>query len=544
LIGDHGGMSEQVSVQTIPAFLAATVTRRADEPALSYICGGELHWRTWREIWTDAQTLAAAQRTAGVEPGDRVAHVSENRYEWIVTDLALHLAGAVHVPIHVTLSGQQIAEQIADCGARLVFVSTSELLAKFHNRLSGQVAVWLHDDQADYRKEALLRPAARVPRPAVAPEDLATILYTSGTTGRPRGVVLSQRNLAANATAIVTAYGGDSDETRLNVLPLSHIYARTCDLYTWVYCGSRLVLGESRDTIARDLALVRPTTLSAVPFVYERIADSLNATGIANESSLHDFFGGRMKRLTCGGAPLSPHIGSWYAERGLPIHCGYGLTEASPVVTVSTAGAYRAGSVGRPLANVELRLAEDGEILVRGPNIMTGYWKDPEACKQAIRDGWLHTGDLGKIDNDGFLTIVGRNSEMIVLSTGKKVSPCCVESLLTESPLIDQAAVFGEGRGALVALIVPSTVSERGGKNAEFEVEIKRCLASASHEEQVRSFAILNRPFSVEHGELTAKRSLCRAQIAANFAAELAILVEDRSAELRPDGPTPEDKVA
>jgi long-chain acyl-CoA synthetase len=543
LIDHHGEMGEQTCEQTIPAFLAATVARRADEPALGCIRDGDLHWRTWREVADEAQRSAASIQARGIEPGDRVAHVSENRYEWIITDLALHLAGAVHVPIHVTLSGQQMAEQIADCGARLVFVSSRQLLdEKLSGGLESNLAVLVHDEIEESAGASL----ASSPRPQPpAPDDLATILYTSGTTGRPRGVMLSQRNLAANAAAIVEAYGGGPDETRLNVLPLSHIYARTCDLYTWVYRGSRLVLGESRDTIARDLALVRPTTMSAVPYVYERIADSLKASGVANESSLRDFFGGRMKRLTCGGAPLSPHIDSWYAERGLPIHCGYGLTEASPVVTVSTRDSYQAGSVGRPLPNVEVRLADDGEILVRGPSIMTGYWKDSEATAQAIRGGWLHTGDRGEVDNDGFLTIVGRNSETIVLSTGKKVSPCCIESLLTGSPLIEQAAVFGEGQGALVALIAPSIESEeRGTRYEEFGIEIKRCLADASHEEQVRRFAILNRQFSVERGELTAKRSLCRAQIAANFAAELAVLAEDRVAEPRPDGPTPKDKLA
>jgi long-chain acyl-CoA synthetase len=547
-------MSEQVSAQTIPAFLAATVARRGDEPALGCVRGGQLSWRSWRVVADDANRLAEQVRTRGIQPDDRVAHVSENRYEWVVTDLAIHLAGAVHVPIHTTLSGQQMAEQIADCGARLVFVSTKELLAKFGNRLSVNVAVVVHDEQDDGNEKTLLgKPAvapgvspSSSPRPqSPVPEDLATILYTSGTTGRPRGVMLSQRNLASNAQAVVEAYGGGPDETRLNVLPLSHIYARTCDLYAWIYRGSRLVLGESRDAIARDLAIVRPTTMSAVPYVYERIADSLEAMGIATESSLRDFFGGRMKRLTCGGASLSPHIESWYAERGLPIHCGYGLTEASPVVTVSTWDTYRAGSVGRPLPNVELLLAEDGEILVRGPSIMLGYWKNTQATSPAIRDGWLHTGDRGKIDSEGFLTIIGRKSEMIVLSTGKKISPTCIESLLGESPLIEQAAVFGEGQGALVALIVPSIESkERANCKLDIGIEIKRCLADASHEEQVRRFAILDRPFSIERGELTNKRSLCRARIAANFAAELAILAEDRAADHRPDGPTSKGKVA
>jgi long-chain acyl-CoA synthetase len=534
------GMNSNATKLSIPAFFESSVARRGDEPALGLITDGQLRWRTWREIWQDAQALAAVLRTAGIEPNDRVAQVSENRYEWIIADLAMHLAGAVHVPIHVSLSGPQIAEQIADCGARIVIVSSIELLAKFRNLLSPQVAVRMHDEQADGKEDTLQD------KPAVAPDDSATILYTSGTTGRPRGVMLSQRNLAANAQAIVEAYGGDSDEVRLNVLPLSHIYARTCDLNTWVYRGSRLVLGESRETIARDLQVVRPTTLSAVPYVYERIANSLSASGDLDQTAfLKNFFGGRMKRLTCGGAALPPTVETWYAERGLPIHCGYGLTEASPVITVSMRNTYRPGSVGKPLANVEMRLAEDGEILVRAPSVMLGYWQDSAATAEAIRDGWLYTGDLGEVDADGFLTIVGRKSEMIVLSTGKNVSPSRVEVMLTASPLIEQAAVFGEGRKSLVALIVPTTRGEdRGTRSEEIAAEVRRCLETAAHEEQVRDFVFVERPFSLERGELTVKQSLCREVIAVNFAAELAILGEERAGHDRHDGPSTSAEIA
>jgi long-chain acyl-CoA synthetase len=563
-------MADIDALLSIPAFFESTVARRGDEPALGCIRGGELHWRTWRNISSDAQSLAAILQAAGIQPGDRVAQVSENRYEWIITDLAIHLAGAVHVPIHVTLSGEQMAEQIADCGARLAYVSNEDLLATFVDQLASDIVVFVYDDQQDRRDGAVLtmpRPAgnsdlmlggtpraqgdgrgrcqSKTPRPsleapgratqisrtaarmpAVAPDDLATILFTSGTVGRPRGVMLSQANLATNAAAIVQAYGGDADETRLNILPLSHIYARTCDLYTWVCRGSRLVLGERRETLARDLQLVRPTTLSAVPYVYERISDELRARGNTDEATLKHYFGDRMKRLTCGGAALPASVEAWYAERGLPIHCGYGLTEASPVVTVSTRQSYRLGSVGRPLANIEARLADDGEVLVHGPSVMLGYWKDAETTAKAIRDGWLRTGDLGEIDGDGFLTIVGRKSEMIVLSTGKKVSPSRIEALLASSPLIDQAAVFGEGKSKLVALITPNrkTLNNLPVREWHSHVadEIGRCLTEGARHEQIGQFVLLDRPFSIERGELTAKLSLCRSWIAKNFATELA----------------------
>jgi len=414
----------------------------------------------------------------------------------------------------------------------MVFVSSESLLAKFADLLDEEMAIRIHDDE-------LLAGPPRVPiagergSPATA-DDLATILYTSGTTARPRGVMLSQGNLAANAAALVEAHAGHSDPTRLCILPLTHIYARTCDLYTWVCRGSQLVLAERRDTLPRDCQLVRPTSLNAVPYVYQRIADRVRAAGLDDEAAvLRGVFGGQMHRLMCGGAALAPDAEAWYANRGLPVLCGYGLSEASPVVSSSTLAAHRLYSVGRPLPGVEVRIAEDGEVLVRSTGVMLGYWQDPAATAEAIRGGWLHTGDLGELDDDGYLAISGRKKELIVLSTGKNVSPTRVENLLTASPHIEQAAVFGDGRAGLVALIVPAA----GGFAREvYAEEITACLVSCAAEERIRRFAILDRPFSSELGELTPKLSLCRDVIAHNFADQLAALGASGS---RPDARRP-----
>jgi long-chain acyl-CoA synthetase len=227
-----------------------------------------------------------------------------------------------------------------------------------------------------------------------------------------------------------------------------------------------------------------------------------------------------MELPSSGGAPLPPGTEAWYRDRGLPILPGYGLTESSPVISMSTPAASRFTSSGRPLAGIEVRIAEDGEILNRGPNTMLGYWKDLAATAETIRDGWLHTGDLGELDADGFLYVRGRKKELIVLSTGKKVVPTRVEGLLTASPMIEQAVVFGEGRPGLVALIVPVGCGSKTDPPLSREAyaeEINRCLQSAAHEEQVRHFALLVRPFSIEQGELTPKLSLCRAVIASHF---------------------------
>ena len=517
---------------TIAGFLANSVARRGNEHALGYIRSGNLHWLTWQQLNEQATQLAAMLRIAGVSPGDRVAQVSENRYEWIITDLALHLAGAVHVPIHVTLSAEQIAEQITDSGARLVFVSSREMLTKFADRLPPGKVFFMHDEQADRQWGPPLGHLTAVPRPPAPssePPALATILYTSGTTGRPRGVMLSHANLATNASALVDSFGEMREELRLCVLPLSHIYARTCDLYTWIYRGSQLVVAESRETLDRDLAIVRPTALNAVPFLYQRVADRIRTAttnAVEQAAALKKFFGGQIEILNCGGAPLAPEIETWYASRGMPVLLGYGLTETSPVISASTPLAHRRGAVGRPVANVDVQIAEDGEILSRGSNTMLGYWNDEDATNEIIRDGWLHTGDLGELDADGYLFIRGRKKELVVLSTGKKVTPTRVELLLTASPLIEQAIVFGDNLCGLVALIVPSAcgLAQPNGAtdyHAFYTAEINRCLQSAAREEQIHDFFLLDRPFSIERGELTGKLSLCRSVIAQNFAAEL-----------------------
>jgi long-chain acyl-CoA synthetase len=533
-IGNHDGM-HATGGPTISSFLLTAVESRGTERALGYFRNGELTWLSWSEVFDAASQLAARMRAVGIEPGDCVAHVSENRCEWIITDLALHLAGAVHVPIHCTLSGEQIAAQIVDSGSKLVFASRVDLLATFADKIDASIPTWIHE--STNLSDADSSPGG--PLDVVTPreaDDLATILYTSGTTGKPRGVMLSHNNLASNAYSTMEAFGADAEQTRLGILPLSHIYARTCDLYTWVCLASRLVVGESRETLPRDLQLVRPTAFNAVPFVYQRIADRIRDAGRseADEAAmLRGYFGGQVDKLCSGGAPLAPDVEQWFLDRGLPILPGYGLTESSPVTTMSCKEARRFGTVGRAIPGVEVRIASDCEVLTRGPHVMLGYWKDAAATELAIRDGWLHTGDLGRLDADGYLTISGRKKELIVLSTGKKVHPVRIESLLVASPLIEQAAVFGDGCTHLMALIVPACGGADSGNGAvteaAIEAELARCLQSCAHEEHVRRFTILERPFSVERGEMTPKLSLCRTVIARNFANELDAMKSSRS---------------
>ena len=531
---------------TIPALFAATVAARPEEPALGVIERGELRWETWRQLADKVHAWAAELTARGVQAGDRIAQLSPNCEGWILADLAIQTVGAVHVPLHVSLAPSQIVQQITHCGAKLVIASSSDLADRIRSELPPACSIALHGEM----------PAAHSASETFAghtstPDDLATILYTSGTTGPPRGVMLTQKNITANAVAMADALDTGELETRLLLLPLSHIYARTCDLYCWIYRGSRLVIAESRDTALRDCKLAKPTVINAVPYFYQKVADGLRG-GAANvdAATLRAALGGAVTMLYCGGAALAAEVERFFAERGLPVLCGYGLTEASPVITASTPANYSPGSVGRPLPNLEVRLADDGEVQVRGASVMQGYWENAAETGRAIEDGWLHTGDLGQWDSGGNLRIVGRKKEMLVLATGKKVAPTYIEQLLTGSAWIEQCCVLGDARKCLAALIVPNADALRDEIRrqrlfvwslrralrhpkvlARYRQEIDRCLAGAAEFEQVGVFTLLGRGFSIELGELTPKLSLCRKVIERSFADEIEAMYR------RPPGP-------
>jgi long-chain acyl-CoA synthetase len=352
---------------------------------------------------------------------------------------------------------------------------------------------------------------------------------------------------------------------KLCFLPLSHIFARTCDLYKWIVAGGQLALAESRDTLLADCAAVAPTWINGVPYVFDKLRRELRRRGQEGEPGrLRELLGGRIRTCHVGGAPVSQELYDFFWSRGVPLFTGYGLTESSPVIAVSNPQHAKWNAVGRPLAGTEVRIASDGEILTRGPHVMLGYWQDPHGTAAALCDGWLHTGDLGRLDADGYLCITGRKKEMIVTTGGKKVAPAYLEALLTEDPLIEQALVIGEGRDYLVALIVPNQAAlqaelhaagasakrpatvlatachAEAGKRRQplpaslsdphitalYDSRIRRRLASLSHYEQIGRFVLVDRPFSIERGEVTAKQSLRRGVIAEHFAAEIERLYE------------------
>jgi long-chain acyl-CoA synthetase len=354
--------------------------------------------------------------------------------------------------------------------------------------------------------------------------------------------MLTQRNLVSNAAATAEAHQRGPGDLQLCFLPLSHAFARTCDLYTWIVQGSQLALAESRETVLADCRRFRPTVINAVPYFYQRVYRQWRQQ--SGTISLRELLGGRVRECCCGGAPLSDDLSDAFEQQDVRLLPGYGLTEASPVVAVSTPHQYKRGAVGRPIPGVQVCVADDGELLTRGPHVMAGLWRDEATTRQVIRDQWLHTGDLAHVDPQGFVTITGRKKELIVMAVGSKVVPTHVEQLLCRDPLIQQAMVVGDGRNCLAALIVPDRgrlLAEISGEHTPaadapsgchvvdldsatvrqlYSQRITQQLSGVAHHQQVRHFRLLSRPFSAEHGELTPKMTLRRTVIEAKNARE------------------------
>ncbi len=530
---------------TLVTLLREQVRRDPQRPALRFR-DQEGNWTTWswQELASRVVGLAQMLRDRfGVQPQDRVAQVAENSPHWILLDLATLSLGAVHVPMHATLGGSQIATQVQDCQPRVLVVSGPQQWEKLASeQLPSECQVASHQpcpepvvhldpllSRLSY-EEALEFLDQAVQQ--VKPQDLATILYTSGTTGEPKGVMLTHANLASNALATIQVFEHRPGDVRLCWLPLSHIFARTCDLYTWLAAPEvELALALSRDTLLEDLAAVRPTLLNGVPYFFERVMREVRSM----PEVLPQVFGGRLRACCSGGAALPEHVARFYLKHGITLIQGYGLTETSPVATVCL-DPEKAPSAGTPIPGTEIKIADDGEILIRGPLVMKGYWNRPEATAEVIRQGWLHTGDLGYLDSEGYLFITGRKKEIIVTSGGKNIAPVMIEGLLTQDPLIQQAMIVGDDRPFLVALIVvePQRLKQelqQQGIEAPwpeclrdarveqlFRQRINHLLEHLSPHEQVGQFALLAEPFTIQKGELTPTLKLRRNVIQQHYA--------------------------
>lgn len=546
-------------------------------------------WTSGRELVERVRDLSLGLATLGMKRGDRVAIVAESRPEWLFADLAILTAGAVTTPLYPTLAANQIGVMLKDSGASMAIVSTPALL----DRVLSVAA-----DAPDLRAIVVIDPPAALPPSPlsivsladvsarghrrildgwgvarefqdaarqVQPDDPATLIYTSGTTGEPKGVVLTHGNLVANLDALNEVLDLTDEDLALSFLPLSHAFERIV-AYVYLVHGVSVVFAESTDTIDRDLRLVRPTVMTGVPRVFEKMQARVLAAGrdlpsprrqlfnwalgvarrrgavlpeggaasmwLRLESALADRLvfseirarlGGRIRYVVSGGAPLPVDIGRLFYGVGVPILEGYGLTETAPVLCLMPLASVKLGTVGKALPNVELRIADDGEILARGPNVMAGYYRRPADTAAAIQDGWFHTGDLGAIDADGYLRITGRKKALIVTSGGKKIAIQPLEDSLKANELVAEAVVIGDGRHFPAALIVPAfeALARRLGASVPkdeaaahalvsrrdvlelYELAIANINVTLAQFERIKRFALLRRDFTVERGELT-----------------------------------------
>jgi long-chain acyl-CoA synthetase len=459
------------------------------------------------EIYRSVVGVARALESWGIGRSDRVAILSENRPEWTITDFAALALGAVTVPIYSTQTAEQTSFILNDSGARVIAVSTKSQLEKvltLQQRTPVQriivmdavetahavpMAALMQQGPVDFDPDfdARLR--------TVGPDDLATIIYTSGTTGAPKGVMLTHGNMASNISSSMEGFGfGTKEELSLSFLPLSHVTARHVD-FALLYRGVVLAYCPDIAHLARALAEVRPNIFIAVPRVYEKIRQQviLKTVGFPKSaiyrwalsvgrahrdkilagippaaislkmiiadrlvfSKVRAGVGGEAEEFISGGAPLGRELAEWYADIGIPIHEGYGLTETSPVIAVNTPSVHKLGTVGKPLPNVEVRIADDGEVLVRGPSIFKGYWNRPEETREAFVDGWFKTGDIGQIDSEGYLSITDRKKDLIKTSGGKFIAPQPIENSLKLNPFIGTAVVIGDRRKFPAVLIAP-----------------------------------------------------------------------------------------
>jgi long-chain acyl-CoA synthetase len=458
-----------------------------------------------QQLYRDVAGMARALRKWGLVKGDRLAILSENRFEWAVTDFASFLLSVVVVPIYSTLTAQQTAYILCDSGARVVVVSTEKQLEKVlsikDETAIEKVVVMDPVETADAVPiQRLLHrgPAGRdteleAHALAIDPDDLASIIYTSGTTGTSKGVQLTHGNLTSNVLNSLHGFDVHPGDVSISFLPLSHVTARHADI-ALLHRGVTLAYCPAFEQLPQFLLQVMPTVFVAVPRVYEKIYSQVEqkAKGFAQRkiyqwalsvgrshsakilagdvpsslawklahrlvySQLRARMGGKVQIFVSGGAPLGKELAAWYASMGIRIHEGYGLTETSPVIAINSPRAHKLGTVGRPLPNVEVQIAHDLEILVRGPSVFRAYWNRPEETRDAFVDGWFKTGDIGSLDEDGFLSVTDRKKDLLKTSGGKFIAPQPVENSLKLNPLIGTAVVLGDRRTFASVIISPS----------------------------------------------------------------------------------------
>ncbi len=546
-------------------------------------------WVTYssRQFRDTAHELAYGLIARGLQKGDTVLLMANNRPEWNFVDMAAQLAGLVTAPVYPTVSDHDLAFITRHAETRIAFVSTPEIADRVRRAAAsnkGFLGVYVFDEEGSPSWNELLEAGRNEPCPervdaiceSIHPDDLVTLIYTSGTTGTPKGVMLSHRNILSNCEATEVLCPFSPTWRALSFLPLNHVLERMLT-YLYMYYGISIYYAESIDTIADDLKDVRPQIFVTVPRLMEKVYDKIVAKGetlsgfkrklffwalrlglryelnrangwwyelqlsLANKlvfSKWREALGGDIRAIASGGAALQPRLARIFHAARIPVLEGYGLTETSPVIAVNNfqPGCIRFGTVGTVLSNVEVKIADDGEILCRGPNIMLGYYKEPQQTAEAIdADGWFHTGDIGEMVDGKFLRITDRKKEIFKTSGGKFIVPQMIENKLKESPFIEQAMVIGENQKFAAALVVPAFnyvrdwMSRQGLAAAGNEAiiglkevrdrirqEIDAANKTLGHFESVKKFELLPREFSIEHGEMTPKLSLKRKVILEN----------------------------
>ncbi len=512
----------------------------------------------------------------GVRSGERVVLMAPNSLDWAIMDFAILSIGAITVPLYPTFSPREIHYVLGDSGAGLILLESAREWRHIQSWGVPSDRILLRDANAAQEvglghwgalegEDASLRDVELEERlTALQRQQTATIVYTSGTTGWPKGVMLSHGNILSNIEGFVPLVPLHAGQRLLSILPLSHIFERGTGHFGAYLLGLEVAYAERPDTVLRDMEAAHPDIMVAVPRVfqllYSRVRRNIEdrpgllgrflrrGAGLDPQGrpaarwqrsltrrllirNLRKKLGGRLRFFVSGGAPLDAEISRFFIELGLPIVEGYGMTEASPVIAANPLEAIRPGTVGRFLPNLEGRIAADGEILVRGPSIMQGYWNNESATREALVNGWLHTGDVGNLDSDGYLHISDRKKDLIVNSAGENIPPQKIEMRLMAQALIDQAVVFGDRMPYLVALIFPNRelLKERVGAHADeaatrkaIHAAIATALADLPSHEQVRRFALLSEALSEANGELTPTLKVKRRVVAEHYAELLA----------------------
>jgi long-chain acyl-CoA synthetase len=581
-----------------PAF-CQVAQRYARRPALLHKVGGRFQTITFDQLSQAVDEVAFALAELGLKPGMRLGIYSYNRPEWVIADLAAIKLGAVVVPIYHTLPLTTVCYILNDAEVSHLFVESPDLLnpliphfgelkslelvITFFEQLTktsaGKKLVSFTSLRAAGSRARLGNVQLAQPYPA-QPDDLLTICYTSGTTGEPKGAMLSHRNILSNVQAAIARFNVSEKDLLVSFLPLCHMFERTCGYYTMLLAGAAIAYAESLQTIREDVTQVKPTLLIVVPRVLEKVYNAVQEkvlTGpplprrlmiatirtlnryailksanrkipvsLALKKKILDFLvvrklrqlgGGRIRLIVSGGAPLERKLARTIRNLGFNLVEGYGLTETAPVVCAAVPGEERIGTVGKPFPGVEVKIGPNEEILVRGPNVMLGYYKKPDETAQAIDpEGWFHTGDQGRFDSQGNLIITGRIKEIIINAYGKNIPPVPIEHALLCSSFIEQATVIGDKRPYLVGLIVPArlTLEDYARENkiayqrfeellnhpqiiSLFRSEIDRCLAPFASYEQIRKFHLIPEPFTVENGLLTPTLKVRRNEVSRVF---------------------------